>query len=342
MNVLIYEPMPMSAVSYYRSIGVLSYLSRKNSNIKLLIPKQISWNVLTEADILYMQRPQHIHELQALEMAKNFNVKTWVDYDDLLHEVPPGNPLYLQYQDKELRKRIERTIIMSDVVTVSTKKIKEFYVDFNENIHIIPNAHNDYVYAWNKITDPVFAVNWRGSNTHFEDLLSVAKTMFIIAKNQPKLAWTFIGNDIHQIIRYIERKFNFGECDAIDYNKFILDLKSAIQIAPLALNKFNEAKSNISWIEGTFAGSTTVAPDMLEFDRPGVIKYKPTDLTKFDPFDFDNHFKENQSFGYQLERTIRSKEYRQKNYIESYEYIKENLMLSKINDKRIEIIESLR
>lgn len=54
-----------------------------------------------------------------------------------------------------------------------------------------------------------------------------------------------------------------------------------------------------------------------------------------------NYTEKQDSFGYYLEKCIKSKTFREENYLKSYEYIKENLLLSKINLKRLEIIERL-
>lgn len=325
LKIAIHEPLPVSAVSYYRSIGTLSYLPKLNNKIKINIPGIISWNSLVDVDILYMERPQQDSDLEALKLAKDFNVKIWVDYDDLLHKIPPYNPCFKNYKNSKLLKNIETAIELADVVTVSTPAIKEYYSKFNSNIHVIENAHNDYRYPFEKIDDTVDAINWRGSATHRQDLLSVAEHIFSIANKYDKWAWTYIGNDVWYITDRIERCFNLQECDTITYNKFILDLKSAIQIVPLVDNEFNKSKSNIGWVEGTYVGSCTICPDLPEFKKPGAINYNT----------------QSDSFGYYLEKAINSKSFRKENYLKSYEYIKENLLLSDINKKRIEIIDRL-
>jgi hypothetical protein len=330
LEIAIHESAPLSAVSYYRSIGTLSFLPVINSNIKINIPPRISWNSLINTDIFYIERPESDGDLEALELAKDFNIKTWVDIDDLLHEVPKYNPCYENYFDKSsiktrMLRNFEKALKIADIVTTSTPAIKEYYSEYNSNIHVIENAHNDYRYTFEKVEDQFDSINWRGSQTHRQDLLSVADDMFRIANIYEKWTWVFIGNDIWFITDRIKRHFNIKECCTVVYNKFIKDAKAAIQIVPLLHSKFNEAKSNIGFIEGVYAGSCVVVPNLPEFDKPGAIKYTEG----------------NGSFGYNLEKAIKSKTFRQKNYLESYDYVKENLMLSKINKKRIEIIERL-
>jgi hypothetical protein len=324
VTISIHEPAPFSGVAYYRSIGTLSFLPKLNKKIQLKRPEQIAWNSLIDTDILYMERPQHHSDLTALEIAKDFNVKVWVDYDDFLHGIPEYNPTYKMYSKPEILERIEQAMTMANVVTVSTPFLKDFYSKFNQNIHVLENAHNDYKYPFKKIEQTELAINWRGSATHREDLLSVKENLVDLS-HRHNWGWTFIGNDTWYITDYMKNCYSFSEVDVATYNKFILDLRSAIQIVPLLFSDFNRAKSNIGWIEGTYAGSATIAPLLPEFEKPGVINY----MDKPD------------SFGYYLEKAIKSKSFRKKKYNESYEYIHDNLLLSDLNKKRIEIVEGL-
>lgn len=327
VKISIHEGAPLSAVSYYRSIGTLSYLSKINKKITTDILSKTSWASIVNTDIFYMERPQTNNDLEALEIAKDFNVKIWIDFDDLLHDIPKYNPCYKMYKNNDslLLKNVEKALKIADVVTVSTSTIKDYYLKFNENIHVIENAHNDYRYPFEKITETFDSINWRGSTTHRQDLLSVSQDIFRISDTYDKWAWVFIGNDIWFITDKIKRHFNIEECCTVVYNKFIKDARSAIQIVPLLFSPFNTAKSNIGWIEGTYAGSVTICPKLPEFEKPGAVNY--TD-------------KEG-SFGYYLEKAIKSKMFRYENYVKSYEYIKENLLLSNINKKRLEIIDRL-
>jgi hypothetical protein len=328
IHIAIHEPMPLSGVAFYRSIGVFSYLNKLAPDITISVPESISWAALSGVDIFYMQRPQTDRDLTALKMARDFNLPVWVDYDDLLHEIPRYNPGWDYYRKAPAQplKNIAEAIMHADTVTVSTSNIRDYYLKYNKNIYVIENTHNDYRYPLQKTVDTANNVNWRGSNTHREDLLSIATYLFDIAKRYREWQFSFIGNDLWYMTERIQQCIHIKECDPIDYFKFIKEWKSAIQIVPLLNNKFNAAKSNIAWVEATYAGSATIVPDLPEFRCHGAILYNPDDGS---------------TFLYQLEKCIKSKAYRQEKYEESFDYIQDNLLLSKINRKRIEIIEKL-
>jgi hypothetical protein len=328
-HITIHEPMPLSAVAFYRSIGVFSYLSKLDPTITISVPESISWAALSGTDIFYMQRPQSPRDLLTLNMARNFNIPVWVDYDDLLHEIPRYNPGwdYFRKPPAEPLNRIIEAITAADIVTVSTPAIRDYYLKYNKNIHVIENAHNDYRYPLKIVNDTYENVNWRGSNTHRQDILSVATYIFDLAQQYSNWKFSFIGNDLWYITERIPNCIHLKECDIIDYFYFIREWKSAIQINPLLDNAFNIAKSNIAFIEGTYAGSATIAPDLPEFSKcQGAILYTPDD---------------GKIFAYQLEKCMKSKSYRQEKYRESFEYVRDNLLLSQVNRKRIEIIGEL-
>ena len=101
LKITIHEPAPLSAVSYYRSVGTFSYLYKINNKIQIDLPTQISWKVLANSDIFYIERPHQKNDIDALELARDFNVKTWIDFDDLFHCVPEYNPCYRDFFRKD-------------------------------------------------------------------------------------------------------------------------------------------------------------------------------------------------------------------------------------------------
>lgn len=327
MLISVYEPMPMSAVSFYRSIGTMQYLPRLNKNIKIVVPKTIDWTELLTVDLFYMQRPNNSeHDLKAFEIARELGIPIWVDYDDLLHEIPKYNPSYGMYSDPQRKKNMEYFIEKSDIVTVSTPEIKNYYSKFNPNIVVIPNAYNDFHFPLQKITDQYNVITWRGSGTHRDDLRFILGEMERISNDNPEWEWIFLGgSDIWYIKEKIRTHQHFQECDLITYLRFIQKVRAAVQINPLLNNAFNRGKSNISYFEATYAGSVLIAPDLPEFkDLPGCLIYDNNDPV---------------AFGNKLEKAMRNGEYRMKNYKKSFDHIQNNMILSKINQKRIDLIE---
>ena len=321
ITIKICDVAPRGACSYYRSIGPLSKLSKINPEIKVEYVDAISWMVLSDADILFLARPVEQNYIDAIELAQSFGLKVWIDFDDALGILPTDNPGHKYFTQDYIQKNISLAIHRADIVTVSTESIKSIYAEINPNIHVVENAFNDYNYPFVKRENKSSYISWRGSNTHRNDLLSVENDIARISFDFEHWHFVFIGGDPW----YICPKKNgtmIEDLEIVKYNRFLYNLQPDIHICPLLVSDFNACKSNISWIESTWAGAACLAPPLPEFSKPGVINYT------------DN-------FGYLLEKLIKSREFRQTHYLQSFEYIHDNLLLSKINQKRIEIIEEV-
>lgn len=326
MKIGICEAAPQGACSYYRSIGPMSKMHKIDKNLDIIILDKITWNTLSMVDMLFLARPDSKSFIDMIEMAKNLSIPVWIDWDDNIFNITPDNPAYKNYSRKDLQESVLKCVEMADVVTVSTTELYKFYSQKNKNVFVVENAFNDYNYRLNPLSTPFKSIFWRGSNTHRNDLLSVSKDIFA-ANKMVDWSWVFVGGDPWYITDKINRVFYLQEVDIITYYRFLTDNRSAITMVPLVVNDFNVAKSNIGWIEGTSAGSAVIAPEGLpEFDKPGVIKYNP---------EKEGHFQ------YLLEKMMKSNEFRTQNYKKSLGYIQDNLLLSKINQKRINIIEGI-
>jgi len=331
IKIKVCDPVPDGACCFYRSLGPLSKLQKLNPNISIEHMQVVSWYTMTDADILFFERPQDKSYLEAIELAKDYNIPVWIDFDDNLFDLPDYNPGYSHYNKKNIREIVANCIKLADVVTVSTQAVKDAYEYLNPNIIVIENALNDYNFPLKKVQQKFKTISWRGSNTHRRDLLSCSQGIFNIAEKYIKdWAWVFIGGKVNGDLWYItdgvKNHFNMKESDIITYHKYIKDLAPTIQIVPLVNNEFNKGKSNIAWIEGTWSGAATVAPNLPEFEKPGVINYNT---------------EKDGSFEYTLEKLIKSTSFRDQKYNESFEYIHDNLLLSKINNKRLEVIKEL-
>lgn len=324
IKVKIASEYPHGACSYYRSMGVFPKLPKLDSNIQVEFTHDVGWQLLSDTDILVIERPQSPNHLKAIRIAKNFGIKIWCDFDDNFFQIPKDNPTYKYYTNKTNEEAIKKCVELADVVTVATPAIKIELLKYNKNIIVIENAFNDYNYNLEYNLSNREIIQWRGSNTHRNDLITYSGAIFSIAKEFEKWGWSWIGSDIWYMTEYIKNKFQHDEMNMIPYWEYIKNVNPAIQIVPLIFSTFNQGKSNIAWIEATYSGAVCLCPYLAEWKKPGTILYNA-------PEDFKSN----------LKILIEDKECRKENYKKSLNYIKENLCLSKINRKRISVIYQL-
>lgn len=300
--------------SFYRCGGVLQYLGNEDYEIiNISHLTDFNWSTYLAGAVLIMHRPCNNDHVNMIMLANRANCKIIIDYDDNLFQVNQYNPTFWFYQDMKIN--ILKCLRMADAVWVTTEGVKNAYYKFNQNTVVIPNAHNDYLFpvaekkSFNTNTKYVL---WRGGTTHEEDLYERAHQLIdIINSNQN---WTF--NFWGHCFTYLEMRCgnNYIRKDPVDtlqYFESLLDYNPNVMIFPLANNEFNKCKSNISWMEATYAGAAFFGnTDLPEFNNHCInISELQAGL--------------NENYGLLSDFNRRS-----------WEHIKENLLLSNINQLR--------
>lgn len=319
-------PNTIDGTSFYRAMGVFPDLIDKLPHMEFIVnPQLIDWAMLGFADLMFLQRPYMDDHLQIVEMCRSNCVPVWVDYDDDLFRVPMSNPTFKQYSDKKIQENVAKIIAKADVVTVTTKFLKDHLSPLNKDIRIIPNALNDRKLNRRPALEPYTKklINWRGSPTHQRDIAGVTTEIARLAHEHPDWTWNFIGESFWGLIEQMPKRncVVTPPVDLTEYFHLIGTLQPAIQIVPLAENDFNRSKSNIGWIEGCYSGAVTVAPDWEEWKWPGIVNYKSR-----------------QEFYQKMKNLMTQPERLKPIALKGWKAIEENFLLSKINEKRVDLI----
>lgn len=300
---------------------------QKLGKIRIVESDFFEWSHLVGVNMIFMQRPYRRSECELMNFAKELNIKVWVDYDDDLLSVPQDNPAYGTYNNPETKAAVRYLIKNADAVSVSTEALKYL----REDAIVIPNSLNLNLFKFNKPNTNSPIIVWRGGDTHqrdlslfLDELVQVNEESLEINKDAKMF---FLGYKPWFITERLKPKswVSAASNDVVTYHSILQHIKPKVMFVPLADNKFNDAKSNIAWLEATMAGALTVAPDKPEWRRPGVFNYS-----------------NNESFKYQLLKAFKTSEGNHKAMIDlSQKDILENYNLVINNKKRMEIIERL-
>lgn len=331
IRLLVHCPNPKDATSFYRGIGPLSQLHRVMPGLDLHFTSEYNWSTLALCDAVFMQRPYKAEHLQILKMAKANRKRVWVDYDDDLFSVPVSNPAHKIYGEEETKKIIAKCIAHADSVTVSTELLKFKLQDgkqpLNRNITVIPNAFNDYLLQERQILpkERRKLIMWRGSPTHQQDLSDLGEQIVDAVNSNPSWTFQFQG----EVPWFLSERLGNNaimapSLDPIEYFSMIRTVQPRAMMVPLADHVFNRSKSNIAWLEGVYAGGLAIAPDTEEWRRPGALNYRtPQEFRDL----LDLVIKEDISLNEQVQL--------------GWDYIEENLMLSKVNKTRAWVLSAI-
>lgn len=307
--------------SFYRIQGVLPFIDHELLELTDISNQNwASWPVLAGYDIVILHRPFQQHHLDVIEMARSIGIWVIADYDDDILNVPGHHPSYDLYNEN--KKTSIQCIKSTDEIWASTGTIRECFYNFNHNIVVVPNAHNDHLYPVEykkKFNPDIKRVVYRGGDTHRLDLYHVKDKLVKCAAENKEWEFIYIGTMNNQEFLNDNAKndnvFLTSKIPVIQYMTHIQTLNAPIMIAPLNDHKLNRAKSNISWLEGTYCGSAFFGNKSLpEFNHPFILPFSILDKAIN-----ENH----------LATLKKSNE-------ESWAYICEHLLLSKINLLRVE------
>lgn len=319
-RVLYVNQYPEDATSYYR-IHPLVYLQSKDISItKLFYGGNISWETFIGYDILFIERPSSHNDLNIIKLAKQCGLKIVTDWDDDCLHIDQFNPMWHHYE--QCRATLMECIVLSDEVWVSTAGIKKSFKLLNDNIHVIPNCHNDHLHpiknkkAFNLNTKKAI---WRGGSSHEADVYEYADKLITNINNNADWQFQFIG------FRFVYMEQKCGDnylpvslMPLMQYFNYIQSENPNIIFHPLSNNKFNESKSNIAIIEAAYSGAAFFGNTNLpEFNQIGVL-----------PFN-------------QLEYLMQQEDVLYKANETSWEHICDTLLLSNINKLRGERVLSL-
>lgn len=303
-----------SATEFYRTMP-LDYINHKELTIERSTERDIKAHLLNKYDVIFICRASSEAHLNLIKLAKDMHKKVIIDYDDNVLRIDQTNPMYDNYNGD--KSNIIKCVSLADQVWCATEAIKESFRLYNKNISVIPNAHNDFIY---KIEDKKPFKNsktimWRGGGSHMADIYNPGTAEWILKMiNGNKLwKWYWLGQRFEWIeyrVKHNNFFYNPG-ASTIQFYKLMHELNPTIFFYPLNTTLFNAGKSNCSWLESSYAGAAYFGNIQLpEFDKPGImaLNYLQEAIQDIDRLRFAN--------------------------VLSWEFIKNELLLSKINKQR--------
>lgn len=307
---------------FYRMTGVLSRIVHPDIHIKnILHDGTYSWAVLSEFDILLLQRPSCEAHISLIKLAKDMNIRVISDFDDDLFNVPVHENDNMTLDEQ--KKNIKMCLSLSDEVWVTTPAIRKIYKPFNRNIHIIPNAHDNYRFPVNKkrAFNPTKLAVYRGGASHLPDLYQDINDIVSTIGDNKDWEFRFVGSRFKFIEDRTGNNHTYTKPSTLmQFFSIYNDCNAPLAFFPLVTNQFNAGKSNICLMESTYAGGCFLGnKELPEFNLPFV-----TDISKglYEPFkelkdDFDSM------------KTLNS---------QAWDWVCEHRLLSNINKQRIERI----
>jgi glycosyltransferase involved in cell wall biosynthesis len=238
--------------------------------------KAISQRV-SGGEIVLIQREfpnRYIDFQQIVETARNERKPVVFDLDDLLFFLPEDHPdRQSQYYAASLLPMFQ-ALTEADLVTVSTPKLMEVLVQYNDQIAVLPNYLDDTLWRLrspvSKQEGEILTIGYMGGESHKPDLEPVVPILSELVQRYPnKIRLQFWGIQPPTEMRFLPQvgytplaSYNYKE-----FSVFFQTQSADIFIAPLADSLFNRCKSQLKFFEYTALGSPGVYSNLETYSK---------------------------------------------------------------------------
>jgi len=238
---------------------------------------------------------QFLEHLKKVQKEHDFKIIYEVDDVVFREEIPDYNKFKFAFDKSEIRQNCIDMINMVDEVTVTCDFMRRLYIEKTgqQNITVIPNfvpnfwmghlfnrskVHNSF--DKNKKKPRIL---YTGSGAHYDvdnktgGKDDMSEVLNVIRKTINKYQWVFVGAfppPLADLVRTGKIEFHPWK-NLLEYPHFIANLNPQLMVAPLEVNNFNRAKSDIKFIEACTLGIPCLCQDMnTYYSAPGSLRFK--------------------------------------------------------------------
>jgi len=238
---------------------------------------------------------QFLEHLKKVQKEHDFKIIYEVDDVVFREEIPDYNKFKFAFDNDEVRQNCIDMINMVDEVTVTCDFMRRLYIEKTgqQNITVIPNFVPNFwmghLFNRNQVQSS-FDTNkkkprilYTGSGAHYDvdnktsGKDDMSEVLDVIRKTVNKYQWVFVGAfppPLADLVRTGKIEFHPWK-NLLEYPHFIANLKAQLMVAPLEVNNFNRAKSDIKFIEACTLGIPCLCQDMdTYYSAPGNLRFK--------------------------------------------------------------------
>lgn len=229
-----------------------------------------------EPDVLVMHQAVEPGQIATLDRCRKYlpNMRRVTGLDDLISLLPAKHPGYRR-RAVDIRPRLRASLAVCDRVVVSTEPLAELCRPLIDDVVVMPNCLEWDI--WGKL-EPVYApckkprVGWIGAQQHYGDLEHVFE---VVAELANEVDWVFMGMCPEPIRQHVH-EFHDWTHGFEAYASKMATLNLELAIAPLDVNPFNEAKSNLRLLEYGAMRWPVVCTDVYPYRNAPVTRVPNT------------------------------------------------------------------
>lgn len=246
------------ACGWYRCHVPGMELRRRGHDV--FLGHQITPQSVQDADIIILQRQWRPECVQAIDHAHSLGKTVVYELDDDIWNLHPTNPSYAAWNDPSIRGPAEYMIQRADVVTTTTKPMATQLRKLNRNVRILPNMLPPE--HWQMVRDrpadyDTVTIGWAGSVGRGKDLGIVSNVIPQILNAYPNAIFLIASGDPTDAFEPHPQIGVLRPKRIEEYGTILTQFD--IGIAPIIDSRFNQAKSDLKFVEYGMVGLPVVA-----------------------------------------------------------------------------------
>ncbi len=323
-----------------KGVDAFIYNYKENANIVGEWEHRFAYDENTRSEIYRIMKYSDINIVQYIHLPiilavqlmfqEKFHKKFLAEIDDEVIDTPSYNPAFKGgwTPGNPFEKVVIEHLRSSNGIITSTPFLQDYYTRFNKNINTIPNCIDFSKWPVNgKRKSKKIRIGWIGGGNHDEDLRIMLDVIPAIIGKYKNVEFYFV----HGVPDYLKNlegvQYNTGWRDIGKYPEYVASWGFDIGLAPLVVNKFNMAKSNLRWLEYSALKIPTVATRIEPYEKS--IKHGETGYLCETAKDWIDN----------LSLLIESEKSRRDIGNNSFDYIHKHFNLDSVTDKYIKLLK---
>ncbi len=277
---IVAHPPDEMGVGQYRVIGPIKELTQGEMICSFMLPAlnsdkrflpSVPELARAKPTVLFLQNAFTEFHIEHLEDYAEFlpDVFRVFGQDDIVFSVPQKSAARKHF-GKDTKARVRKAVSLCHRAIVTTEPIAEAMRGMVDDIRVMPNYLERS--RWGDLQPPrnerrKLRVGWAGAQQHQGDLEFILP---VVEATANEVDWIFMGMCPPKLRYHVAEAHPAVAFDEYPAELAKLDLDLAI--APLELNRFNAAKSNLRLLEYGAVGYPVIATDILPYQGAPVTR----------------------------------------------------------------------
>ena len=271
-----------SGSKYHRVLLPLDLLPKDKYEVTYLNEKFFLEHVVKDYDYIYIHWIQMTNPVYLSLWKEKYGFKIIQDIDD--YWVLPFNH-YMYSKIDAAKKQLFDQLILADVVLCSTPYLLDKCLKFNDNCHLrenyIPIGYQQFQPEYIPVQNRKPTIGICGSLSHYDDWMSIRNQLKRIQGLEKYFDFVVAGyadetkvskEKWNKIVNLFSNPKVFRHLPVNQYINFYKHID--ILLAPLEINEFNKAKSNLKILESSVKSTITISNNL--YKEKGIEDYLST------------------------------------------------------------------